>query len=303
MLYRLRYIFVSSISWKKWINLCDKLKCGSRIIKYCIQTGNLVAFCCLSGTEVILALVRRYQHCFLLLGVKHQVRPHFWSVYLDFSGLCSSHICHDDCAFCLFVFLHEHSIHLFPISLAVLLHRTQKASLCVELNLSMRPEKFPLLLINPDRHDIPLPERGEKFSEEHDGESNSHLFWQHSWHLRHFLRHWKTKGMCVPHRCICLAEYLLTSTVQRVRPLLLSASECAVKPCEDPALAVRSFYQHMSLIKPWTLQCHIEHCIIVPSIPHVVSPAGCCSAASDSILTALPTLQMGVCARLQSPVA
>lgn len=50
------------------------------------------------------------------------------------------------------------------------------ALLCVELNLSMRPEKFPLLLINPDRHDIPLPDRGEKSSDERDGESNGPLF-------------------------------------------------------------------------------------------------------------------------------
>lgn len=37
----------------------------------------------------------------------------------------------------------------------------------------MQLEKFPLLLINPDRHDIPFPDRGEKSSGEHDGESNS----------------------------------------------------------------------------------------------------------------------------------
>lgn len=50
------------------------------------------------------------------------------------------------------------------------------ASLCAELNFSMRPEKFPLLLINPDRHDIPLPDRGEKSSDERDGESNGPFF-------------------------------------------------------------------------------------------------------------------------------
>lgn len=36
-------------------------------------------------------------------------------------------------------------------------------------------------------------------------------------------------------------------------------------------LSVASFHQHMSSIKPWPPQCHIENHIIVPPLPHVVS--------------------------------
>lgn len=99
-------------------------------------------------------------------------------------------------------------------------------------------------------------------------------------------------------------RYCRISFNQRLKPLLPSAGECAVKPCEDPALSVTSFYQHMSSIKPWPQQCHIEHHITVPPLPHVVShqQAAAVPPQSQYSRTASPTLQMGVCVRLQPPV-